>query len=236
MWGAGVDGCRAGWMVVSAAWTSRQQATFLEVHLCAAFTEVLALHPAPTALGVDMPIGLLDTPQPGGRPCDRQARRLLGRRASSIFSPPSRLVLDATHYAQVRGHGMSLQAFGILPKIRELDGCITPTLQERVCEAHPELAFRSLTGYPITPNKKTAAGYAARFAALTDAPQAPFYRTTESLVRACNTFKRSQVTPDDVLDAAVLAWTACRIAMGVAQRVPAVPQYDRRGLRMEIWY
>jgi predicted RNase H-like nuclease len=53
---------------------------------------------------------------------------------------------------------VSRQAFNILPKIRQVDLCITPALQEILVEAHPELAFMSLAGYPMLHNKKTRAG------------------------------------------------------------------------------
>ena len=116
---AGVDGCRAGWVVVVAR-LDAQDAQAHQVRLCARFADVLSLEPAPAVVAVDMPIGLLDTSQPGGRDCDRLARRLLGRRASSVFTPPPRPLLDATHYAHVRGQGLSIQAFNILPKMREV--------------------------------------------------------------------------------------------------------------------
>jgi predicted RNase H-like nuclease len=41
---------------------------------------------------------------------------------------------------------------------------------------------------------------------------------------------------DDLYDAAVLGWTAMRVAGGAAQRLPESPQRDARGLRMEIVY
>ena len=138
---AGVDGCRAGWLVVMAHPMARE-APEHQVTICARFDDVLALLPTSVVCAVDIPIGLLAERQPGGRDCDRGARRLLGRRASSVFTPPTRPLLEATHYAQVRGHGLSIQAFNILPKIREVDRVMTPALQQRVYEAHPELAFR----------------------------------------------------------------------------------------------
>src|SRR5262245_17946020 len=67
---AGVDGCRAGWVVVVAR-LDAQDAREHQVRLCASFADVLCLEPAPAVLAVDMPIGLLSVPQPGGRDCDR---------------------------------------------------------------------------------------------------------------------------------------------------------------------
>ncbi len=40
--------------------------------------------------------------------------------------------------------------------------------------------------------------------------------------------------PDDLLDAVAAAWTARRVVEGIAERLPAEPAMDRRGLRMEI--
>src|SRR5215470_12049119 len=149
---AGVDGCRAGWVVVVAR-CDAQDAQEHQVHICARFDDVLCLEPAPAVIAVDMPIGLLAAPQPGGRDCDRLARRLLGRRASSVFTPPPRPLLEATHYEQVRGHGLSIQAFNIMAKMREVDRVMTAALQQRVYEAHPELAFQFLADHPLQDRK-----------------------------------------------------------------------------------
>jgi predicted RNase H-like nuclease len=187
-------------------------------------------------IAIDIPIGLLDTPQAGGRTCDRQARRLLGRRASSVFSPACRASLEATQYVEVRGYGMSRQAFGILPKIRQVDRLMTPATQQRVYEAHPELAFRALVGHPMQHNKKTVAGRQERLQALRQAPEERLQVVGPTLAAARETFTHTQVASDDVLDAYVLARTAYRIASGQARCLPAAPPLDSHGLRMEIWY
>jgi predicted RNase H-like nuclease len=234
-WVAGVDGCRAGWVVALAQYDTATL-TIRGFQLCHRFDDVLALQPRSDVIAVDIPIGLLDEPQPGGRDCDRQARRLLGHRASCVFSPPCRRILQATHYDQVRDHGMSRQAFGILPKIREVDRLVTPAWQEIIHEAHPELAFLSLTGNVMQLNKKTLAGRSARLQALGKAPLAPLCNIRPVFRRALKTFKRSQVAPDDLLDASVLLWTAYRIVRHQASRVPIHTERDACGLQMAIWY
>ena len=40
--------------------------------------------------------------------------------------------------------------------------------------------------------------------------------------------------PDDLFDATVLTWTALRVLRGKERRFPELPDYDSRGLRMEI--
>jgi predicted RNase H-like nuclease len=233
---AGVDGCRAGWVVVCLTLDETATTPPLQVALYPTFAALLTLQPRPAVLAVDMPIGLLQTPQPGGRTCDQQARRLLRRRASSVFSPPSRLLLEATQYAQVRGYGMSRQTFGILPKVRAVDQVMTPDLQRLVYEAHPELAFMVLGGRPMQYNKKTVVGRQERLHALAQAPEAPFRHAGDFLPQALQTFPRTQVAADDLLDAYVLTRTAYRIASGQACCLPPQPPLDAHGLRMEIWY
>lgn len=235
-WLAGVDGCPAGWVAALALWDPNHGLGRLRFILCPHFEAVLNLSPAPHIIAIDVPIGLLDTPQPGGRDCDRLARRLLRRRASSVFSPPSRAVLQATHYDQVRGHGMSRQAFGILPKIREVDSLITPAHQSTVYEAHPELAFMHLSAAPVQGNKKTAAGRETRLQALRRAAHPRYLALSSALQRALCTYKRAQVAPDDLLDACVLLRTSYRLATAQAQHLPALAVRDAKGLRMEICY
>ena len=46
---------------------------------------------------IDIPIGLLDK-GPDERSCDKAARKLLGKRASSVFPAPARQALDASDY------------------------------------------------------------------------------------------------------------------------------------------
>jgi len=41
---------------------------------------------------------------------------------------------------------------------------------------------------------------------------------------------------DDVVDAAVVAWSATRIARGEAQSLPEPPEHDSDGRPVAIWY
>jgi predicted RNase H-like nuclease len=214
---AGIDGCRAGWVVV----TDR----FADV--VPTFADVIAALPDDTIIAVDIPIGLEARYAPGGRECDRLARRLLGRpRGSSVFPAPPRSGLGARDLptAQARGWPATLQGLNILPKIEEVDAVMTPVLQARVFEAHPELGFSALNGgRPLLPNKRTRAGRDQRWELLEDAgitrPLRPHRGEAE----------------DDLIDACAELWIAGRLARGEAVRVPRDPPHDARGLRMEIW-
>jgi predicted RNase H-like nuclease len=120
--------------------------------------------------------------------------------------------------------GISQQSFGILAKLNEVDCAVRPDLQARVFEVHPELCFLEMAGGTAARHgKKRLAGRAERRTLLAEA----------GLVSTSGPIKGASA--DDVLDALAACWTARRIAMGLATRVPETPPIDSRGLRMEIW-
>jgi predicted RNase H-like nuclease len=209
----------------------------LRFTLCHEFSDVLALPEKPRVLAVDIPIGLLATPQRGGRACDREARCMLdGPRRSSVFTPPTRLALKGRSYREairLNRQGLSLQAFGILVKIREVDQVLSARSERRVYEAHPELAFAQLGGAAMQHNKKTTAGREERERCLRRHYRSHYVVPNELRTR----FGFRAVAADDIVDAYALAWTAARIARGRAIRLPAgrAPR-DARGMPMEIWY
>lgn len=230
---AGADGCRAGWVVVTAA--GRDVATCV----VRSFADVLHAAAGARVLGVDMPIGLLEQAIPGGRECDRQARRLLGRRGCCVFSPPVRGALAARAYAGALAAnrasssarlGISIECFNLFAKLREVDAALTrqPALARRVREVHPELAFRAMAGAPAgLPPKRSAAGRARRLALL----ERRFPRVRAAVVRPPR-----GAAADDVIDAHAVCWSAARIARARAVCLPARPSRDARGLPMAIWY
>ena len=80
-WVAGVDGCKAGWVVVLR--DSARNA--FAVRLVPDFAAVITLPEAPSVIAVDAPIGLLATASAGGRACEVLARQLLrARRAVAV--------------------------------------------------------------------------------------------------------------------------------------------------------
>ncbi len=182
---------------------------------------------------VDMPIGLADK---GERTCEREARRRLGRRRSSVFSSPLRPMLDfadyaaANHWGKENGRGLSKQAWMITPKIREIDAAIAPGDQPRIAEGHPELAFARIGGAPCAHPKRTEDGARERRALLAersiDAP------ALCAMLRRLYPSK-TQFADDDVIDACVLTLTAEARLVGDAWRLGDGAR-DARGLLMEI--
>ena len=168
----GLDGCRAGWVLASltaepgAIDGAPGPGLRVEIRLLASFAEAVALVRDATlvSLAVDMPIGL---PGAGPRPADQAARRRLGPRRSSVFPTPVRATLGARDYPEalarsraVDGRGLSKQAFNLLPKIAEVDAAMTPELQDRIVECHPEVGFARLAGRPLATTKHHPAGLA----------------------------------------------------------------------------
>lgn len=240
-WYAGVDGCRGGWFVVLLRGKGRAIEA-LRTCLCRDFQQVLAIPEQPARIAVDMPIGLLDAAQPGGRDCDQATRQRLAARRSSVFSPPVRPALAARDYAEAlalnrasskAGLGLSRQAFNILGKIRELDACLTPAMQGRIVEAHPELAFLGLAGEPMRHNKKSAEGRAERLALL----ERHLGRAMPDAQALHLAYGAGLLALDDIIDACALAWVARRVDLSQGRRLPeGAATLDGKGLRMEIWY
>lgn len=185
------------------------------------------------AVGVDMPIGL---PGQAQRQSDSQARELLGPRRSSLFWTPPLCVLDATDHPEANrlsrentGRGLSIQAFHLLPKVREVRAVLTPEdlspqAWPQAAEVHPETSFAVLAGQPMSASKRQPAGKAERMAAL--APEFDNLGTAPPSL--------SGATPDDLLDAAAAAWTTRRMAASAAM-VLGQDDLDETGYPMAIW-
>lgn len=224
---AGVDGCRAGWVVVSVGLT-RRAALQVAVHTSFADVRDWAEAEAIEAVAVDMPIGL---PVDGQRQADTQARALLGPRRSSLFPTPAHAVLGAADWsdAQMRsrlasGKGISKQAFYLMPKVAEVRSVIAPADQPRFSEVHPETSFAVMSGQ-VLHTKKTPRGLAER-TELVGAHLGSLGDLLLDVPTGC--------AADDILDACAAAWTARRMAKG---QVTVLGQPDRRdpdGYRLTI--
>lgn len=188
-----------------------------------------------------MPIGLPDRAGPGGRGPEPLVRKHLGMRQSSVFSVPSRAAVHAPDYpAACRialetsdpPRKVSKQAYYLFPKIREIDADMTPALEQRVYEVHPELAFWRLNdGHEMSLPKKIKSR----------ANSDGLDQRRNLLVRAgLDRAFLDQEPPrgagrDDFLDAAVNSLIAERILRGDAAAFPPAFTRDSKGLRMVIW-
>ena len=234
---AGVDGIRGGWI---AAFHPAGDAGAAILRTFSRFADILNAPEAPEVIAVDMPIGLPERIAGSGRAAEKAVRSLLGPRQSSVFSTPARAAVMEDDYraactlalaASDPPKKISKQAFNIFPKIREIDGLMTPALEDRVFEVHPELAFWRLNGgEPMALPKKVKSranpeGIAERAGLLSRFGYDP------------KLFERALPGSglDDMVDACACAAIAERILNGLATPFPPDPPRDAKGLRIAIW-
>jgi predicted RNase H-like nuclease len=206
----GVDGCRAGW--VGVRWDGEAVA---QVGVAATIAELLETVGPVGLVAIDIPL-VLPTDVPRG--AEREARRRLPGRASSVFNSPAASAVDATDYAEANrlnrealGLGLSRQSFGLFPAIRDVRDWLATGPGVDVREVHPESSFAALAGAPLTDRKKTPQGAALRRSLL----------ATEELGLPPAPPRGAGL--DDLLDAGAAAWTGRRILDGSALRLPEDP-------------
>jgi len=214
----GVDACRTGWIAVALGGHQGPEAHYLPT-----IDEVQPLCALAGAVAIDIPIGL---PANGPREADVLARAFLHRRRSSVFLTPVRQALEAETYAlathaatALTGRGISQQAYALKAKILEVERWLH-SAPAPVYEVHPEVSFAVLLGAPARASKKTWAGMVERRKALEAAGISLDEIVGSATVHAA---------VDDMLDAAVAAWTAGRIAAGTARSFPDPPHVDSSG-------
>jgi predicted RNase H-like nuclease len=218
----GVDGTRRGWVVVAL-----HGGAFAGVRIVTSIADVIS-DPA-AVIGVDIPLG---ESEPGARQADAGARRRLGARHSTIFTPPPLTTASAPSYEaakalsrEMTGKAMSKQAWHLLPKMADAAPYwqLTP---ERIREVHPECSFAEMNGAPLMSRKRTRDGHRERLALL----EREGVRIDDAVLGRC------AAPSDDVVDAAAVAWSAQRIASGRACSFPDPPERDTDGRPVAIWY
>ena len=231
----GVDGCRAGWFAVSLSENDQW-----EVML---FRNVRTLWSACCSAAlilIDIPIGL---PEKGPRKCDEEARNYLRpKRSSSVFPVPCRAAVHAYPDKEmvcrinerVTGKRLSLQALGIVEKIREVDELLTMEIgaRDKLREIHPEILFWAMAGcHPMRHPKKTPEGSLERREVL----RRFLPETDEIIRRASSLHKQSALAKDDILDALVAAVSASGSKREL-HTIPETPECDSKGLPMQMVY
>jgi predicted RNase H-like nuclease len=219
----GVDGWRNGWVGIEL-----RDGRYVAAHVDETLRGLTGAAPGVLAIGVDIPLGLLDAEV---RASDLLARAMLGARSSSIFVMPPRPVFDAPDHAAataaakaLTGTGISIQCWGLRRKFLEAEA-LHGESRLPLYEVHPELSFHEMGLLAADGRKKSWRGQRARLRILAghgiDIP--------EDLGRAA-----AAVPADDVLDAAAAAWSAHRIAAGTAFSLPDPPQMAG-GRSLAIW-
>ena len=232
----GVDGCSGGWVCAKG---EMQEDRIINVEI------VVVSHPKDiwnasiTKMCIDMPIGLLQISNKGGREPDILARTILGKKgASRVFSPPIRQVLYAETYQEALeisqktppdGIGLSKQSFYLLPKIRQIDEWLQakPEIQSVVCETHPELSFWAM-GNQTAPSKHTQLGIAYRIDLLEQ--QNIWNPSFLDVLNSNGSNRKKGIKTDDILDALACMWSAGRIVQQKNKKIPSEDLWDTTGL------
>ena len=210
----GVDAAAGGWIGVLLL-----DGYFAGADLQPTIAALLGMFPDVSVIGVDIPIGL---PVGQGRPADTAARAFVGsERASSVFSTLPAEVLVAPTYAEaaaiavrILGKSLSRQSYALGDRIFEVAEVVAS--DDRIVEVHPEVSFRALRGEPLRYSKHTWSGIAERRALLTAA----------GILLPDDLPGGGRAAPDDVVDAAVAAWSAMRVALGRSSTLAAEPSSD----------
>jgi predicted RNase H-like nuclease len=206
---AGVDGTKGGWVAIVL-----EDGRFAADHVLRSVETDFTELSDETVIAIDIPIGF------GPRSADSAARMYLRGAASSVFTAPSRKILE-TPFGP--GLGVSAQAHALGPRIIHVTQVARS--DSRLREVHPEVSFRAMNdGQPLRHRKKSAGGAMQRIGLL-----------RQHGIEIDHLDAAGSVPLDDVLDAAAAAWSAHRIATGQAQDLPNPPEMVD-GYPVAIWF
>lgn len=231
----GIDGCKAGWFYIgldgNGGWKSGVVDTIFELSDYITTSELTL---------IDIPIGLREQ-EKCERLCDKAARKVLGKRRSSVFPAPSRPAINCATYeegsrvnSQCTERKLSKQSWAISTKIKEVDEFLREAdtnVRKKVREIHPEVCFWALNNCTeMAHSKKKLAGFNERLVILSK-----WCGLTGEVVNgALKKYPRKKVAKDDIVDGLVGAVTAT--FSGRLRTLPEEPEVDATGLSMEIVY
>lgn len=215
----GIDGCKRGWFSVWQNPDDTIQSSIFSTlnHLKDFFNDEAHL-----IIGIDMPVVLSDFIP---READQLARKLLSKKASSVFTAPTPEMLEQPNYERASyvskrlfGKSMSLQSWYLFPKIKDVQTIIHDT-HINLYEIHPELSFRAMNHEEvILESKKSKEGFEIRNALL----RRHFESFDFESIR--NLYPRKDVMDNDILDAMAVLWSTKRIQANEASFLPKIPE------------
>jgi len=159
------------------------------------------------------------------READQLARKLLSKKASSVFTAPTPEMLEQPNYERASyvskrlfGKSMSLQSWYLFPKIKDVQTIIHDA-HISLYEIHPELSFRAMNHEEvILESKKSKEGFEIRNALL----RRHFESFDFESIR--NLYPRKDVMDNDILDAMAVLWSTKRIQANEASFLPKIPE------------
>jgi len=215
----GIDGCKSGWFSV---WENQDKSIHSAVFSNLNELKNFFKNESQLILGIDMPVVLSEVIP---RQADQLARKLLSKKASSVFTAPTPEMLDQPNYEKASlvskrlfGKSMSLQSWYLFPKIKDVQTMIHHE-DMQIYEIHPELSFRAMNNEQvILESKKTHEGFALRNALLS----MHFKNFIFEDIR--NQHAKKDVMDNDILDALAVLWSAKRIQSNQASYLPQAPE------------
>jgi predicted RNase H-like nuclease len=216
---AGADVWKGRWVVVAL-----DDGKFDGAFVAPSMGEVVDVLAGAAVIGADIPIGL---PEAGERRrADELARAYVGPRWRSVFMTPPLEVLSAVTHAEANliaaagGRAkLPAQTYALRHHILEVD----PIARDdgRLFEVHPEVSFaRAQHGDHLRWSKSSWNGVQLRRRIL----------DAQGIVLPDDLGASGAAGVADVLDAAIVAWSAARIASGIGESLP-----DRSGRIGAIW-
>ena len=203
MHAVGIDGCGNGWLATIAP---DLDLTLAYCIFHPRLEVLLSQLPVERFIIIDIPLGL--TKESARRSCDESARKFIGPRRHSVFSPPIRSASLVEDYQtankinkQKTGAGISKQAWMINNKIKEARKAWDNG--HKLSEGHPECSFTRLKGEVLNHSKKSLLGFFERLALLSELgfKMIDLSKCLPSDIRA---------QPDDLLDSLILCWSASK--------------------------
>lgn len=225
----GVVPCPGGWLVLPAR-LAAVTVIVEEPMVFKTLIEVLEFKPKFEAAAIFAPVGFQDEPTGPYRPCDVEAREMVGwPRLAAIKPIPSRAALRAATRDEARElePWLTNEDFRRMNWIREAEREFQPFHQRNWFAAHPDLSFYVLNGdRPVTSSPYQPEGVYERMNLIKGKLPG-----VEEAVVATPPAGAAQV---HLLQAAGLLWTARRAAGRAVNRLPMDPNWDNSGLRMEL--
>lgn len=225
----GIVPCPGGWLIVPAR-LAGVTVNVEEPEVVRTLLDALEYKPKFEAAAIYAPVSFYEFPQGPYRPCDAEARQMVGwPRIVGIKPMPSRAALKAKSREEARQiePWLTSDDFRRFKWWREAERDFQPFHQRTFFAAHPDLSFTNLNGdMPVTSSPYHPEGVVERMHLIRDKLPG-----VEDVIMRPPPAGAGQV---HVMQACALIWTARRAAGRAMSRLPADPSWDDMGMRMEL--
>ncbi|MFN8024142.1 MAG: DUF429 domain-containing protein [Acidimicrobiales bacterium] len=227
---AGVVPCPGGWLILPAR-LAGVTVIVEDAEVYPTLLDCLEYKPKFEAAAIWAPLGFYDDPQESPyRPCDVEAREIVGwPRLAAVRGVPSRAALRAPtrEAAKELEPWLTNDDLRRFKWLREAEEHFQPFHQRNWFAAHPDLSFYVLNGdKPVTSSPYQQEGVLERMNLI----KSKLPGVEEAVVRT----PPQGAAQIHLLQAAGLLWTARRASGRAINRLPADPNWDSTGLRMEL--